>query len=247
MARFFGLGRSKAQDAPQDVKTAEARKAGRRVLFIGNSFTYSNDLPSIIEALAAATGQKRFIHEEVVFGGYSLEDHWNDGQGVKAIAKGGWELVVMQHGPSAWDGRPTMYEYAPKFAKEIRAVGARPAFFMVWPEKARLASDFDRCSETYRTAAEMVDGLLFPGGEAWQEAWKLDPSLPLYSFDGLHPSKTGSYLVALVMYEQIYKKSPIGLPSQFKLRHGTKFSVPAEQAKLLQQAAVTANKKFARP
>ena len=73
------------------------------------------------------------------------------------------------------------------------------------------------------------------------------PELPLYSFDDLHPSKTGSYLVALVMYEQIYKKSPIGLPSQFKLRDGTKFNIPADEAKLLQQAAATANKKFARP
>ncbi|HEX5714807.1 MAG TPA: hypothetical protein VF179_01535 [Thermoanaerobaculia bacterium] len=225
---------------------AEAGKpGGRRVLFIGNSFTYSNDLPSIIEALAAATGQERFLHEEVVYGGYSLEDHWNDGQAMKAIAKGGWEIVVMQHGPSAWEGRPTMYEYAPRFAKEIRRVGARPALYMVWPEKDRL-DDLDRCSQTYRTAAEMIDGLLFPGGEAWQEAWKLDPKLPLYSFDDLHPSKTGSYLVALVMYEQIYRKSPIGLPSQLKLRDGTKLKIPAQQARLLQQAAVEANKRFAR-
>lgn len=233
---------------PAASEAADAGKAaGRRVLFIGNSFTYSNDLPSIVEALAAATGQERFIHEEVVFGGYSLEDHWNDGQARKAIARGGWELVVMQHGPSARDGRPTMYEYAPRFAREIRGIGARPALFMVWPERARLASDFDRCSETYRTAAERIDGLLFPGGEAWQEAWKLDPGLPLYSSDDLHPSKTGSYLVALVMYEQIYRKSPIGLPSRFKLRDGTKLNIPAEQAKLLQQAAATANRKFARP
>jgi hypothetical protein len=152
---------------------------------------------------------------------------------------------VMQHGPSAWEGRPTMYEYAPRFAKEIRRVGARPALYMVWPEKERL-DDLDRCSQTYRTAAEMIDGLLFPGGEAWQEAWKLDPKLPLYSFDDLHPSKTGSYLVALVMYEQIYRKSPIGLPSQLKLRDGTKLKIPAQQAKLLQRAAVEANKKFAR-
>ena len=116
---------------------------------------------------------------------------------------------------------------------------------MVWPEKSRLASDLDRCSETYRTAAEMINGFLYPGGEAWREAWKLDASLPLFS-DDLHPSKTGSYLVALVMYEQIYKKSPIGLPHQFKLGDGTRFNIPAQQAQMLQQAAVTANKKFAR-
>lgn len=226
---------------------AEARKpGGRRVLFIGNSFTYSNDLPAILEALAAATGQE-LVHEAVVHGGYSLEDHWNEGRAMEAIAKGGWELVVMQHGPSAWEGRPTLYEYAPRFASEIRRVGARPALYMVWPEKARLASDLDRCSETYRTAAEMVDALLFPGGEAWREAWKLDSRLPLYSFDDLHPSKTGSYLVALVMYEQIYGKSPIGLPSQLKLRDGTKLKIPAPQARLLQQAAAEANQKFARP
>ncbi len=230
----LSAGGSRAQD-----------DGGLRVLFIGNSFTYSNDLPSIVEALAAATGQERFLHEEVVYGGYSLEDHWNDGQAMKAIAKGGWEIVVMQHGPSAWEGRPTMYEYAPRFAKEIRRVGARPALYMVWPEKDRL-DDLDRCSQTYRTAAEMINGLLFPGGEAWQEAWKLDPKLPLYSFDDLHPSKAGSYLVALVMYEQIYRRSPIGLPSQLRLRDGTKLKIPAQQARLLQQAAVEANKKFAR-
>lgn len=243
MARFFGIGRSSSQEA----ETAEARKNGRRVLFIGNSYTYSNDLPSIIEGLAAATGQKRFIHDEVLGGGYSLEDHWNEGQAMSAIKKGGWEIVVMQHGPSAWDGRPTMYEYAPRFAEEIRRIGARPAFYMVWPEKSRLDSDLDRCSETYRTAAEMVDGILYPGGEAWREAWKLDPSLPLFSYDDLHPSKTGSYLVALVMYQQIYRKSPIGLPHEFKLPGGGRFKIPADQAKLLQQAAATANKKFARP
>lgn len=227
--------------------TVEARNDGRRVLFIGNSFTYSNDLPAIVEALAAATGQKRLIHEEVVYGGYSLEDHWNEGRAIKAIGKGGWEIVVMQHGPSAWDGRPTLYEYAPRFAQEIRRVGARPALYMVWPEKGRLGTDLDRCSETYRTAAERLDSLLFPGGEAWREAWKLDPDLPLYSSDELHPSQTGSYLVALVIYEQIYEKSPIGLPSRFKLRDGTRFNIPARQAKLLQQAAAEANRKFARP
>jgi hypothetical protein len=240
-ARLFALRNNKAPDAAPDAKTG-----ARRVLFIGNSFTFSNDLPAIVEALAAATGQERFIHEEVVHGGYSLEDHWNEGRAMQEISRGGWELVVMQHGPSAWDGRPTLYEYAPRFAKEIRRVGAKPALYMVWPERARLASDFDRCSETYRTAAEMIDGLLFPGGEAWQEAWKLDPKLPLYSSDDLHPSKAGSYLVALVMYEQIYRKSPIGLPSQFKLRDGTRFSIRSQQARLLQQAAVEANKKFAR-
>ena len=228
-----------------DARRADSRRA-LRVLFIGNSFTYSNDLPAIVEALAAATDQARFLHDEVVSGGYSLEDHWNEGRAMKAIGKGGWEIVVMQHGPSAWDGRPTLYEYAPRFAREIRRVGARPALYMVWPEKARLGSDLDRCSETYRTAAEMVDGLLFPGGEAWREAWKLDPGLALYSPDELHPSRAGSYLVALVIYEQVYGKSPVGLPSRFKLRDGTRFDIPEQQARLLQQAAAEANRKFAR-
>jgi hypothetical protein len=217
-----------------------------RVLFIGNSFTYSNDLPSIVEALAETAGRKRPAFKAVVFGGYSLEDHWAHGEARREISRAKWDVVVLQQGPSAsTEGRLSLLEYTRRFSEEIRRARARPALYMVWPSVER-AKDFDRVSESYQMAAKEVEGLLLPAGEAWRMAWRRDPNLKLYSMDGLHPTLMGSYLAALVMYEQLYGQAFEGTPHRLKLRSGTELEIPREQARLLEEAAAEANQKFGR-
>ena len=225
-------------------KSQGSAQALQRVLFIGNSLTYSNNLPAIVEALAAASGQKRLVYRAVVFGGFSLEDHWNQGDARQAIAQGDWDVVVLQQGPSAsTEGRQSLLDYTRRFAQEIRRVGARPALYMVWPNVSR-SQDFDGVRESYTQAAAETNGLLFPVGEAWRAAWRRDPKLKLYSADGLHPTLAGSYLAALVIYEQLYGQSPVGLPAKLRLRDGAKIELPLEQARLMQEAAAEAHKKF---
>jgi hypothetical protein len=222
---------------------------GLRVLFIGNSLTYTNDLPSLVEAMAKAAGRKRFTHKSVVFGGFSLEDHWNRGDARRAIAEGGWDVVVLQQGPSALpESRRLLIEYTRRFSREIRAAGARPAVYMVWPSTGR-PGDFDAVSESYRLAAEDVGGMLFPAGEAWRAAWRRDPGLALYSPDGLHPTMAGSYLSALVIYEQLYEgllADPRGSRNPGRLK-GFKIDLTAEQLDMLWAAAREANERFGRP
>ena len=233
-------------DSFHDADTLKAQTNELRVLFIGNSLTYTNDLPAIIEALAAATKQKRFVHKSIAFPNFALEDHWNKGDALKMIKKGGWDIVVMQQGPSASpEGRSMLLRDTHRFAKEIRSKGARPALYMVWPSAVR-PLDFNGVSESYRQAAKEVDGLVFPVGEAWLSAWRLDSELRLYSSDGFHPGEIGSYLAALVIYEQLYSRSPVGLPSKIKLRSGKKIEMPTEQARILQEAARDANEQFGR-
>jgi hypothetical protein len=233
-----GLGRSDDSD-PQD------HRGVLRVLFIGNSLTYTNDLPAIVEALAEASRQKRFVYKSVVFPDYSLEDHWTGGHARKAISSDKWDVVVLQQGPSALEeSRKSLLEYTRLFDKAIRAAGARPALYMVWPSQARLR-DFDRVVESYRLAAAEVKGILFPVGEAWREAWKRDATMGLYTDDRFHPSAAGSYLAALVIYEKLFDRSPIGLPGQLKLRSTSleSLDLPKEQANLLQVAAAEVNKR----
>jgi hypothetical protein len=229
---------------------AKGQKSGDelRVLFIGNSLTYTHDLPAIVAALAEATKQKRFIHQSIAFPNFSLEDHWHQGEARKTIARGRWDFVILQQGPSALpESRVLLLEYARRFATEIRSSGAQPALYMVWPSAAR-SGDFNRVSESYRLAAEEVKGALLPAGEAWRAAWRRDANLQLYSPDGLHPSQAGSYLAAVVIYEQLYGQSPVGLPSRLQVRSKTipKIEIPQAQAELLQQAAAEANAKFKR-
>jgi hypothetical protein len=65
-------------------------------------------------------------------------------------------------------------------------------------------------------------------GDAWRAAWKRDPSLALYGPDNFHPGPMGSYLAALVIVQNVFGVSAVGLPSP---------GVPAEAARLLQEAA----------
>lgn len=238
LTAFWG-GRGRPMPEPKQPANA------LRVLFIGNSLTYSQDLPSIIEALAQAGRQRPFVHKEITAGGAALQDHWNRGV-QKTFKKGEWDLIVLQQGPSASrDGRQLLLDYARLFAPEIRRVGARPAIYMVWPSADRRPIDLDRSSESHQMAAEENDAVLFPAGEAWRAAWRRDPSLVLDT-DGLHPNKTGAYLTALVFYQGLYGKSPVGLPSQLRLRSGGSIKIEPGLAKMLQESAAEANEKFGR-
>ncbi|HNG95970.1 MAG TPA: SGNH/GDSL hydrolase family protein [Acidobacteriota bacterium] len=224
--------RSRAQQTP-----------ALRVLFIGNSLTYVNNLPAVLEAMARESGQVPLVYQTIAFPDFSLEDHWKQGDARKAISTGKWDVVVMQQGPSALpESRVLLLEYVKKFAQETRNSGAKPALYMVWPAKER-SFDFDRVSESYRLAAQEVDGLLFPVGDAWRTAWKHDASLPLYSADKFHPSKAGTYLAAAVMYEQLYRRSSVGLPAQLKISDPEvkKIKLPRKQAEALQMAATETN------
>jgi len=231
----------------QAGNAADAENA-LRVLFIGNSLTQSNDLPAIVQALAAAGSQRPLAYKAILVPGLSLEDQWNAGTAVGAIRGQRWDFVVLQQGPSSLpESRTNLLEYTRKFAKEIRAVGATPALYMVWPELTRPKA-FDAVCESYRLAAKEVDGLLLPAGQAWRAAWQREPKLELYS-DGLHPTPAGSYLVALTVYGQLYKRSPIGLPAKLVLQSpgAAIIDIPVERARLLQEGAAEAIEKFGKP
>lgn len=197
--------------SPSGASSSPAPADGApRVLFVGNSLTEGNNLPAMVQALARASGQPLAV-EAVTLGGFSLEDHWNQGDARRAVARGGWRYVVLQQGPSSLPAsRTNLVEWTRRFGDEIRRVGARPALYAVWPESAR-ASVFDDVTRSYFEAAASVDGLLLPAGEAWRAAWRRSPGLELYGPDGFHPTPRGTYLAALVIAAQVLERAPAGL------------------------------------
>jgi hypothetical protein len=220
---------------------------GLHVLFVGNSLTYFNSMPMILEALADSAGEPLLETAEVTFPDYSLEDHWADGRAVTTLQRQGWHRVVLQQGPSSLEAnRNLLIQFTQRFDSVARITDARSALYMVWPTVDRAAIDTDRAAESYRLAAQAVDGLLFPVGEAWREAFRLDPEAPLYAADGLHPTVAGSYLAALVMYAALYEKTPVGLPATLRLRDGRVLALTPELAASLQQAAAAVTTAAAR-
>ena len=224
-----------AAPSPSPSPGAGSAPAGERVLFVGNSLTYGNDLPLLVEALAAAGGRPLSV-ESVTHGGVSLEDHWNL-KTQDRIAAGAWRYVVLQQGPSALpESRANLREWTARFDQVIRRAGGVTALYMVWPESYR-REVFPQVSDSYRLAADDVDGIFLPAGEAWLAAWRRKPALPLYGPDGFHPTLAGSYLAALTIYAGLTGGSPAGLPSRLRLRNGVNVELDARDAPILQAAA----------
>jgi hypothetical protein len=90
--------------------------------------------------------------------------------------------------------------------------------------------------------------MLFPVSLAWKATWARQQSAALYSGDGLHPSAAGSYLAALVIFQQLYDRSPVGLPARLTLRLGGSpgLFIDPQLAAVMQQAAAEANSQYGR-
>jgi len=214
---------------------ALSAEQGVHVLFIGNSFTYKNDLPRTIADLAESVNETPLVHQVVAKPDYGLEDHWSRSI-ERVIAKGGWDIVILQQGPSSLPGNQQNLRYwTIRFDSLIRAAGARSALYQVWPSH-KYKESFTAVRESYRKAALDVNGMFIPAGEAWQMAWAVDPTLDFYGADGFHPTPLGTYLAALVHFELIYNRPATDLPD-VAVVNGRKLKTSAATVALLQQAA----------
>ncbi|MGZ8709756.1 MAG: SGNH/GDSL hydrolase family protein [Thermoanaerobaculia bacterium] len=197
-----------------------------RVLFVGNSLTYANDLPGMVARLGALDGRPI---EAVTLArpNYSLGDHLEDAA-IPKLARRRWDLVVLQQGPSSLaESRRDLI----RDSKRIDALFEDPlAMLMVWPSR-RYAASWDRVTESYAQAAQAVDGLLIPAGAAIRAA----PTLPLLSEDGFHPSVAGTYLAALVTYRAMTGRLPasVDLLDAAQKVAGAPLTLNDEELKLL--------------
>lgn len=219
----------------------KAPPGATRVLFVGNSLTYVNDLPRTVADLAESAGFLRCNCVQVALPNFALEDHWWYGEAPEMIEDHEWDFVVMQQGPSALpESRVNLVEWATAFGELIDAEGsAKPIMYGVWPSLAR-SFDFPNVRNSYRAAADAIGALFAPAGEAWQAAWLRDATLPLYSGDDFHPSEMGTYLAALVVFQRIYDRSPVGVETIAHV-NGQAQSWPAHIVRLLQESAAAAN------
>lgn len=187
---------------------AHGTKDSLRLLFVGNSLTYTNDLPELVKEIGELDG-KRMICDMIALPDYSLEDHWNDGNAAAAIQTGQYDYVIFQQGPSALpESQVLLKTYAKKFSKVCNDAHTSMALFMVWPSKAR-AFDFENVLKSYANAATETGSVLCPAGLAWLNVWQVNQQVPLYGPDSFHPGIDGSVLAAMTIYWSLQKNTTL--------------------------------------
>ena len=182
-----------AEEAPDPV--------GLRVLFVGNSYTFSHDLPAVLAQIAGAAYPAFPITTRMVAEpGWTLEQHWQDRRAILEIRGGDWDHVVLQgHSLGTLEARERLVEYARRFDAVIRDSGAATVLFMTWARRDQ-PEQLDTISGAYIELGRQLGARVAPVGTAWQIAHDRRPDIHLWHVDGSHPSPAGTYLAAAVFY-----------------------------------------------
>lgn len=193
-----------------------------RVLFIGNSYTYENNLPGMVEAMGEAAGVRIEVASSIG-GGMTLEDHWAGGTGaaVRLIESGRFTHVVLQEqSERPLVDRAGFLAPARELGQAVLRAGSAPVFFVTWA-RAYAPETQAGLTDAYREAARITGAALAPVGPTWAAARALYPELPLYAGDGSHPAPEGTYVAGLVMFAALTARSPQGLPGELS-GHGAR-------------------------
>lgn len=205
----------------------------KRVLFLGNSFTYYNDLPKIFKLLSKSGGYNVLSDSITKSGGcllYFSDTESNLAQTKSKVAavlneklKTKWDIIVLQEQSQIpavpKDCTDEMYPMVRELNTKITKNGAQPMLFMTWGHR-----DGDK-ENGYATYEDMQEGIrkgymgiaqelslpVSPAGLAFLNAKQKDKDIQLWDDDGMHPSLEGSYLAACVFYNKIFGKSPVNL------------------------------------
>ncbi len=222
-----------------------------KVLMVGNSLTYTYDIPKMLVGLAGSKDKSLNVDTQVA-GGKSLKWHLEEGvrgQPVaEKIAKGGYDLVVLQDNSRAMqkaEGALDLAAAAVEFDKIIKSAGTKMMFYTGFvrdpnPSEASVS----RFMDAYTEQAKKYQASCAPVALAFQRFAELGKNVALldnetgksYALNkvGTHQSPFGSYLAACVIYSAMYDQSPEG-SSYRNLPDGTELS--AEDAALAQQIA----------
>lgn len=188
----------------------------KRILFVGNSYTYFWNLPQLVSSMAESQGEAIFTQQSTN-GGVNWKQHWEGDKGLKTqelIKKGDWDIVVLQnHSLSTIRNKDEFFEYGKKLISLVKEAGGEPLLYATWAREANPLMQKEINSAYFKLAEETSVEVL-PVGSAWKQARDIKPELRLYHPDGSHPSLHGSYLTAALFLKKITEKSVLGVPER---------------------------------
>lgn len=191
---------------------ASAGKEPLRVLFVGNSYTYVNDLPMLFRALVRSQDAQRDVETEafVTPGGY-LNERWREGIVQRYLQSNRIDVLVLQEA-GGWlrcaDHPSLRSSFActdslrthKRYAELATKLGVRTVILGTWGADVREQSQISRVT---RRLSKAIDALPADAGEAIVELRRLDPSIKIFTDRVLHPTPDVSMLAAIMLYTAI--------------------------------------------
>lgn len=213
------------------------------VLFIGNSYTFMNDMPFMFQKMAQAEGVNAYV-DTVVHGGKNLQYHASRKETYDKIRSRNWTYVIIQGHSNEFAAPKTEIEkktrmYLSQIIDSVRINNncTKIALYMTWAyntgnknwepidtyEKMQ-----NKVGENYMWMARDFNTVVSPVGFVWQDVRTKMKNLNLYAEDGKHPNLYGSYIAASTFLLTITKKSPVRNAIQLDINPETKEFIERE-------------------
>jgi len=249
LALTLCVGMAAAQSAAPGVKAPQS-DTPKRVLFVGNSYTYYNGSLHVhanrIARIADPDG--RYDYRAATIAGAPLHYHAIEHLITpgKLGVKEPFEVVILQSNSTdamSERDRTQFRETVIEFNAAIARRGAKTALYMthahVSPSKYAGGDMLRRTAEMYIQVGKEIGALVIPAGLAFEEAYRRRPDVKLhFELDGSHPSLLGTYLAACTVYATLYGRRSEGNAYDYQ---GT---ISQEDARFLQKVADETVSKF---
>lgn len=184
---------------------AQEKKDTVRVLLVGNSYIYYNNLAQMIGLITDSLDTK-IICKKSTIGAATLGQHWNSERGLKTkkmIVSNKFDIVVIQDN-SMWplEHKDSVLIYGQLFCNFIRANGAKPYLYNTWARE-KTPQTQSSINAVYNELAAAENAVNVPVGSSFDLARKTIPTMNLFHPDGSHPSAVGTFLIALSFIKKI--------------------------------------------
>ena len=212
----------------------------KRVLFIGNSATYRNDIPQMLCGLANRAGFSLEV-ASVTKRGATLAEHADfeteHGDSVlRAITDGAYHVVFLQaHSKciATEERRAATVDASKRLDAVIREAGSETCFYVRPPCGKDVAGydSYTQCVEydkLFSKIAQETGAKNAYVNRAFGYVIKNDPTVSLWGADHAHTSPEGAYLAACVFFSTVFGTTSTVLDSN---------GLPQELARFLQEAA----------
>lgn len=200
-----------------------------KILFVGNSYTYFNDMPSIFSELLAENGKTAQV-DSVTKGGRKLfenldaEDE-NHQKIAKLVNENEYDVLFLQEHSQLpaldeakfFEGVKGVMELVKAKKTVLYATWGRKEGSDVLAERGWTSKDMSKIiSSAYVRAAERFGTEMSRVGDCFLYLTENAPSLEIYQEDKSHPSYIGSCVAALMHYKTLFLELP-GSFSAFKI------------------------------
>ncbi len=179
-----------------------------RILFIGNSRTYVNDIPTKFKKLSESLGKKVSV-SSVTYPNATLK--WLSKNRKSQITSKSYDYVILQEVSEQCINYNTFYSGASACAKLVRQKNPNVKIILrkMWKRRKDGSRLRDLAYTNSDKIAKKIGAVMSFDGPAFERCKKLYPSMDPMK-DNSHQSKYGAYLAACCVYTAVFKESPVG-------------------------------------